>query len=109
MGLVSVPGGFPGQSGNRSFDGNERASGAPAEGVGWAALGEAASSATLPRKVLRSADKLPALHHHADMPDGADVARRVAVDGDEIGEEAGSDGAAIAEMQDARVSGRRRD
>ena len=51
-----------------------------------------------------AADDLAALHDHADVLDGGDVAGRVAVDRDEVGEQAQLDLAAIAEAEDPGVA-----
>src|SRR5207302_1179680 len=49
-------------------------------------------------------DDLSALHHQPDMLNGRYVARRIAVDSDEIGEQAWPNFAAIGEVEDVCVA-----
>ena len=53
---------------------------------------------------LTSFDDLPALDDEPDIADGVHVARRIALDRDEIGEEAGLDCAPVDEVKDARIT-----
>ena len=68
--------------------------------MGQFALGDARADRSgeraAPSARLAAADDLAALHDHADVLDGGDVAGRVAVDRDEVGEQAQLDLAAIA-------------
>ena len=52
----------------------------------------------------RLANDLSALDHQLHVADRGKVLRRVAVDRDQVGEEAGADGSAIGQLEDARIS-----
>src|SRR5689334_8700088 len=86
IGFFGASGGFPDQSGNRSFGGKKGAAGSLAENGICAAAPLPASSAMPPRKVLRSADNLAAFHHELHVSDRGDVAGRIAVECIEVGE-----------------------